>query len=88
MRLDDLRTPTAFTWTAATAAMGCTADPSTVKEDFTWLVEGTRFPAEMPPVQTFSANGIYYFTYTFPGMTVTSLRSEEPITLVELTQRT
>lgn len=86
--LGDLRTATPFTYTLTVSATECVTDPETVTVSWTWFVQGTPFTAENNPPLTFSANGYYYFTYTFPGMTVTSLTRGEQITLVEPTQRT
>jgi len=82
--LADLRTPTPYTWTLTASATGCATDPDTITDDLTWFVDGTSFTAQSPiPTITFSADGFYYYTFTFPGMTVTSLTRGEQITLVD-----
>jgi len=69
------------------SATGCATDPDTITDDLTWFVEGTSFTAQSPiPILTFSADGFYYYTFTFPEMTVTSLTRGEQITLVQLRQ--
>ena len=78
----DLRTPTPYTWTLSAFITGCATAPETITLHDTWLVEGTTFPAQNTATVTFSSDGTVFVTFTFPGMTVTSLTPGEPITLV------
>jgi hypothetical protein len=82
--LNDLRTATPFTFTLSVAASSCATDPLTLTDALTWDVQGTPFPAVEQGVITYTGAALqtYYATFTFPGMTVTSLVPGEPLTLV------
>jgi len=82
--LADLRTPTLYTWTlSAIAGTGCAENPLTITDFPTWEVAGTTYPAATPATVTFSTDTFVYATFTFPGMTVTSLTPGEQITLFD-----
>jgi hypothetical protein len=80
--LNDLRTPTPYTFTITALASGCATAPTTITDLVTWEVDGTPFPAEQAATVTFSAASIVYAVFTFPNMIVTSLTPGEPLTLV------
>jgi hypothetical protein len=84
VNLNDLRTPTPYTWTLSALASGCDTAPTTFTNHYMWFIARTPFPAINTVTQTLTEATLvkYFETFTFPQMTVTSLYPGEPLSLV------
>jgi hypothetical protein len=79
--ITDLRFPTIFTYVDTYSASNCDTATLVYTVSYTAYLQSTNYPAPSEIV-TIGAASVAYVTYTFPGLTVSTLRPRDEISMV------